>query len=284
RRDPGRDPADQAAQASRVERAAAGDRAHLRPSAAGDRYPCATDPARRAPRLLRLLHPRARWPPRRAARFSRRPRNRNPDPLPRADPPAAVGGVPRVPQGRPAHYRALRRRGALDPHVSGAHRRADRSRDDLDPRVRQEPLTTRTVKAVHGVQQVAPDPADEVAESARLRERESREALLESYAAAAYLDSADGARQRRVLLRALCKSFGNSVRIGVGVLVLHPHTFDIGDAVFVGNQTSLQAGHDGHCPFGRHTGFGPRSNFTGRDSDSGESWVWGRAAKWSGGG
>jgi len=34
----------------------------------------------------------------------------------------------------------------------------------------------------------------------RLQERESREALLESYAASAFIDSVDGARQRRVLL------------------------------------------------------------------------------------
>ena len=76
-------------------------------------------------------------------------------------------------------------------------------------------MSPRTVKAVHGVQQVAADPADEVAESTRLQERESREALLESYAASAFIDSVDGARQRRVLLRALCKSFGSGVRIGV---------------------------------------------------------------------
>ncbi|MEK6225017.1 MAG: hypothetical protein AABM40_01845 [Chloroflexota bacterium] len=38
-------------------------------------------------------------------------------------------------------------------------------------------MSSRVVKAVHGVQQVTQDPADEIAESARLREREPREAL-----------------------------------------------------------------------------------------------------------
>ncbi len=63
----------------------------------------------------------------------------------------------------------------------------------------------------------------------------SKEALLERYAASLWIDSSAGARSRRVVLRALCKSFGHGVRVGLGVLVLHPHTFEIGDAVFIGN-------------------------------------------------
>ena len=139
--------------------------------------------------------------------------------------------------------------------------------------------TARRVKAVHGVQQVAADPMEELAESARLRERESREALLESYAAAATVDSDDGARQRRLLLRALCKSFGHGVRVGIGVLVLHPHTFEIGDAVFIGNQTFLQGRHDGRCAIGAHTWIGPQSYFDCRDLELGEYVGWGPGAK-----
>jgi acetyltransferase-like isoleucine patch superfamily enzyme len=140
-------------------------------------------------------------------------------------------------------------------------------------------LSSRTVKAVHGVQQVTEDPPDEIAESARLRERESRETLIESYAAAALVDSAEGARRRRMLLRALCKSFGQGVRIGVGVLVLHPHTFEIGDAVFLGNQTFLQGRHDGRCAIGAHTWIGPQSYFDCRDLELGEYVGWGPGAK-----
>ena len=91
--------------------------------------------------------------------------------------------------------------------------------------------------------------------------------------------SAEGARTRRVLLRALCKSFGNGVRIGLGVLVLHPHTFDIGDAVFVGNQTFLQGRHDGRCVIGAHTWIGPQSYFDCRDLTLDEYVGWGPGAK-----
>jgi acetyltransferase-like isoleucine patch superfamily enzyme len=137
----------------------------------------------------------------------------------------------------------------------------------------------RVVKAVHGVQTVQPDPPDELKESSDLRATETREQLLARYSAACYEDSAHGARARRVVLRAICRSFGNGVKVGVGVLVLHPHTFDIGDAVFIGNQTFLQGRHDGHCVIGAHTWIGPQSYFDCRDLELGEYVGWGPGAK-----
>ncbi|MDP9264749.1 MAG: acyltransferase, partial [Chloroflexota bacterium] len=88
-----------------------------------------------------------------------------------------------------------------------------------------------------------------------------------------------GARARRVALRALCRSFGDGVRIGIGVLVLHPHTFEIGDAVFIGNQTFLQGRHDGRCVIGAHTWIGPQSYFDCRDMELGQYVGWGPGAK-----
>ncbi|MBM4420039.1 MAG: N-acetyltransferase [Chloroflexi bacterium] len=137
----------------------------------------------------------------------------------------------------------------------------------------------RVVKAVHGLRAVQPDAADEVAESARLRASEPREALLERYSAVMWVDSAAGATARRVLLRALCKSFGNGVRVGLGVLVLHPHTFEIGDAVFLGNQVYLQGRHDGRFVIGAHSWIGPQAYFDCRDTELGEYVGWGPGAK-----
>ena len=135
------------------------------------------------------------------------------------------------------------------------------------------------MRAVHGVQTVEPDAADELKESADLRSTESKEQLLARYSAACYDDSASGARARRVILRAICKAFGNGVKVGVGVLVLHPHTFEIGDAVFIGNQTFLQGRHDGTCVIGAHTWIGPQSYFDCRDLRLGEYVGWGPGAK-----
>ena len=137
----------------------------------------------------------------------------------------------------------------------------------------------RVVKAVHGVQTVQTDPADELKESADLRASETREQLLARYSTACYEDSPAGARSRRVVLRAICRSFGNGVKVGVGVLVLHPHTFEIGDAVFIGNQTFLQGRHDGRCVIGAHTWIGPQSYFDCRDLELGEYVGWGPGAK-----
>ena len=140
-------------------------------------------------------------------------------------------------------------------------------------------MTERVVKAVHGVQPVQPDPADELKESADLRLTETKEQLLARYSTACYDDTAAGARARRVVLRAICKSYGNGVRVGVGVLVLHPDTFEIGDAVFIGSQTYLQGRHDGRCVIGAHTWIGPQSYLDCRDLELGEYVGWGPGAK-----
>ena len=140
-------------------------------------------------------------------------------------------------------------------------------------------MTERVVKAVHGVQEVRPDPPDEVKEAADLRTTDSKEQLTARYSAACYDDTTSGARARRVMLRAMCRSFGSGVTVGVGVLVLHPHTFEIGDAVFIGNQTFLQGRHDGRCVIGAHTWIGPQSYFDCRDLDLGAYVGWGPGAK-----
>jgi acetyltransferase-like isoleucine patch superfamily enzyme len=139
--------------------------------------------------------------------------------------------------------------------------------------------TERVVKAVHGVRAVEPDPPDEVAQSEHLRHERTLEELQEIYSRILFRDSPTGAHERRVLLRAMCRSFGNGVRIGLGVLVLHPQTFEIGDAVFIGNQTYLQGRHDGHCVIGAHTWIGPQSYFDCRDMELGEYVGWGPGAK-----
>ncbi len=137
----------------------------------------------------------------------------------------------------------------------------------------------RVVKAVHGLQAVAPDPAEDIERAAELRRTVEPAELLERFAVAGYLEGALGQRRRRILLRALCKTFGNGVKVGMGVLVLHPHTFEIGDAVFIGNQSFLQGRHDGRCVIGAHTWIGPQSYFDCRDMELGEYVGWGPGAK-----
>lgn len=138
---------------------------------------------------------------------------------------------------------------------------------------------SRVVPAVHGLRTVEPDPPEEKAESAELRARRSREELLEQYSRWLWVDSAEGARMRRVLLRALCKRVGDGVRVGLGVLVLHPHTFEIGSGVFLGSQSFLQGRHDGRFVVGDHTWIGPHAYFDCRDLELGAYVGWGPGAK-----
>jgi acetyltransferase-like isoleucine patch superfamily enzyme len=139
--------------------------------------------------------------------------------------------------------------------------------------------TERVVKAVHGLKEVTPDPPDEVERSAELRAKFPAAELLERFAVAGSFEGDEGQQRRRILLRAVCKKFGNGIRIGMGVLVLHPQTFEIGDGVFIGNQTFLQGRHDGHCVIGAHTWIGPQSYFDCRDMELGEYVGWGPGAK-----
>jgi acetyltransferase-like isoleucine patch superfamily enzyme len=140
-------------------------------------------------------------------------------------------------------------------------------------------VTSRVVKAVHGLKEVAPDPPDEIERSEELRRKFPAAELLERFAVAGSFEGDEGQRRRRILLRALCKKLGNGVRVGMGVLVLHPQTMEFGDGVFIGNQTFLQGRHDGRCVIGAHTWIGPQSYFDCRDMELGEYVGWGPGAK-----
>ena len=139
--------------------------------------------------------------------------------------------------------------------------------------------TERTVKAMHAVQTVAPDAPAEIARAAELRRERSPEELLEIYSRVMYRDSEHGAMERRILLRAMCLRIGSGVRVGLGVVVKHPHTFEIGDAVFLGDHVVLQGRHDGHCVIGSHSWLGPQAYFDCRDMELGEYVGWGPGAK-----
>lgn len=138
---------------------------------------------------------------------------------------------------------------------------------------------SRVVKAVHGLESVEADPAEEIAEGDELRRTVEEADLLQRWADAAFTEGPKGQSRRRVLLRALCKRVGNGVKVGMGVLVLHPQTFEIGDGVFIGNQSFLQGRHDGRCVIGAHTWIGPQSYFDCRDMELGDYVGWGAGAK-----
>lgn len=123
----------------------------------------------------------------------------------------------------------------------------------------------RVVPAVHARRAVVPDPAEDIQLAADLRTRHTPHELMALATRYAYLDDAEDRRLRCAVWRALAHRFGNGVRIGRGALAMHLDTFDIGDGVFIGDQTLIQGRVDGRCVIGRHAWIGPQSYFDARD-------------------
>jgi acetyltransferase-like isoleucine patch superfamily enzyme len=139
--------------------------------------------------------------------------------------------------------------------------------------------TSRIVPAVHGRQAVAPDPPDEIALAEQLRRERSRADLLDLASKHAHGLNEQDVRMRRAVWRALARRFGHGVRIGRGAMVTHPETFEIGDAVFIGEQAFIQGRFDGRCVIGDHTWIGPQSYFDARDLIIEEYVGWGPGAR-----
>ncbi len=137
----------------------------------------------------------------------------------------------------------------------------------------------RIVPAVHGRSTVVPDPDDELLLSEKLRKDYSHPELLALASRHAWGDSDADARMRRAAWRAMTKRFGHGVRIGRGALAKHPETFQIGDGVFVGEQSFIQGRVDGTCIIGSHVWLGPQSYFDARDLIIEDCVGWGPGAK-----
>ena len=137
----------------------------------------------------------------------------------------------------------------------------------------------RVVPAVHGRSAVTPDPPDEIAEAESLRATQPADALRELASRYAWGDSEADARLRRIAWRAMTKRFGHGVRIGRGAIAKHPEIFEIGDAVFIGEQAFIQGRFDGRCVIGAHTWIGPQAYFDARDLVIEDYVGWGPGAK-----
>ena len=138
---------------------------------------------------------------------------------------------------------------------------------------------SRVVTAVHGRRQIEPDDATEIAFSEDLRRSRSREAILQLASQHALGESNEDARMRRATWRAVARTFGHGVVVGRGALTKHLETFEIGDGVFIGEQSFIQGRFDGRCVIGNHAWLGPQSYFDARDLVIEEYVGWGPGAK-----
>ncbi|MDZ8188217.1 MAG: acyltransferase [Nostoc sp. ChiSLP02] len=142
-----------------------------------------------------------------------------------------------------------------------------------------EPLKTKIVTAVHGLQAQKLDPDFEIQLAAYLNTQYEQKSLIELYARFATSDGDFDGLMRRVIWRAVARKFGHNVRISNGVGFKHLETFEIGDGVFIGSQSYLQGRFDGTCIIGNHVWIGPQSYFDARDLIIEDYVGWGPGAK-----
>ncbi len=144
---------------------------------------------------------------------------------------------------------------------------------------RSEKSGARIVKPVHGLRTAEPDPRHEVELAGHLRQTMPREQLLALFAEHAGRAGPLDIMLRRVCLRALAKSVGAGLNIQKNVSFIHPETVEIGDAVFIGEQTIIQGRFDGRCAIGNHVWIGPQSYFDARDLVIEDFVGWGPGAR-----
>jgi acetyltransferase-like isoleucine patch superfamily enzyme len=137
----------------------------------------------------------------------------------------------------------------------------------------------RSVPAVHGRRTIERDPSFELGLTEYLLTLHDARGLAELYGRFVQGEGDFDAVMRRAVLRALARQFGNGVNVGRGVVFRHPETFEIGHAVFIGEQAVIQGRVDGTCTIGDHVWIGPQAYFDARDLVIEESVGWGPGAK-----
>ncbi|HTO02170.1 MAG TPA: acyltransferase [Opitutus sp.] len=140
-------------------------------------------------------------------------------------------------------------------------------------------LTARTVPAVHGRRDIAPDPTFEIDFANHLRKQYSLDGLREQLARFSLGEGEIDRLTRRAIWRAMARRFGDGVQIGTGVGLCHLETFEIGDGVFIGSQSFIQGRFDGVTRIGNHVWIGPQAYFDARHLILEDHVGWGPGAK-----
>ena len=122
-------------------------------------------------------------------------------------------------------------------------------------------------------------PAEELQEAAELRARCVPEQLVEMYGKHCFGMSSRDVSMRSIVWRALAKSCGDDLHVGVGALFRNIETFEIGAHVFIGPQSYIQGRHDGRCVMGDHVWIGPQAFLDARDLVLGDYVGWGPGAR-----
>jgi acetyltransferase-like isoleucine patch superfamily enzyme len=137
----------------------------------------------------------------------------------------------------------------------------------------------RTVPAVFGSAKVLNDPTWEWNFATHLKQTHSPSELLALYSRYRSEEGSFESQLRRVIFRAMCRTVGHALQVGPGVVMKHPETMELGDAVFIGAQTMIQGRYDGTCRIGNHVWIGPHAYFDARNLILEDYVGWGPGAK-----
>lgn len=120
------------------------------------------------------------------------------------------------------------------------------------------PITTpRVMPAIHAHRPIAPDPGHETKLAAHLRPTMTPAAIAELYGRFSDGLGAFDAMMRRVVWRALARSFGDGVTIAPRASFRHLERVSIGSGVFIGEAAILQGHFHGDCRIGDRVWIGP---------------------------
>ena len=120
-------------------------------------------------------------------------------------------------------------------------------------------LKPRIVKASHGTKTFIQDSPAEKNFASHLRKTLSTEEIQALFSRYCEGLSEYDFTMRRIIWKALAKTVGNGLRIGVGVRFKHLETFSFGNNVFIGDSVHLQGRHDGKASFGDGCWIGPQT-------------------------
>jgi acetyltransferase-like isoleucine patch superfamily enzyme len=139
--------------------------------------------------------------------------------------------------------------------------------------------TVRTIPAVFGSEKCVEDPSWEWEFASHLKRAYSPGELLALFSRYRNEEGPFESQMRRILVRAMCRNAGHSLQTGVGLVLKHPETVEIGDSVFLGSQTMIQGRYDGMCRIGDHVWIGPQAYIDARNLIMEDYVGWGPGAK-----
>jgi acetyltransferase-like isoleucine patch superfamily enzyme len=123
----------------------------------------------------------------------------------------------------------------------------------------------QTSPAVHATRAIPQDAPFELGLAAHLKQSSSPDELLGLYGRFAAGTSAFDGMMRRVVWRALCRSFGDGVIVSAGAVFRHLETISIGNGVFVGEGAMVQGHIHGSAVIEDRAWIGPQSYLDARD-------------------